>query len=91
MVTCLFSTPGPARLLPCLRPPTTHCRPPLPPPCTPPPPFTTSSYLDLRQVHVEEELRFWSPAKCATMQHITALSKALRRKNRHCQVLYDTS
>jgi hypothetical protein len=58
---------------------------------TPPPPFTTSRYLDLRQVHVEEELRFWSPAKCATMQHITALSKALRRKNRHCQVLYDTS
>lgn len=48
-------------------------------------------HLDLRSVHVEEGQKFWSPAKCATMQHLAALAKSLRRRNRHAKVLLDTS
>lgn len=48
-------------------------------------------WLDLRAVHVEEGGRYWSPGKCTTMQHVAALAKALRRKNRHAKILHDTS
>lgn len=57
------------------------------PVASPPPP----RWLDLRAVHVEEGGRYWSPAKCTTMQHVAALAKALRRKNRHAKILHDTS
>lgn len=48
-------------------------------------------WLDMRAVHVEDAAKYWSPAKCASMQHISALGKALRRRNRHIKVLFDTS
>ncbi|KAL4425880.1 hypothetical protein ABPG75_009896 [Micractinium tetrahymenae] len=53
--------------------------------------FSRLRWLDLRAVHVEEGGRYWSPAKCTTMQHVAALAKALRRRNRHAKVLHDTS
>ncbi|KAL4445740.1 hypothetical protein ABPG77_008939 [Micractinium sp. CCAP 211/92] len=53
--------------------------------------FSRLRWLDLRAVHVEEGGRYWSPGKCTTMQHVAALAKALRRKNRHAKILHDTS
>lgn len=53
--------------------------------------FAHLRWLDLRAVHVEADSKFWSPSKCASMQNITALAKALRRRNRHCKVLFDTT
>ena len=60
-------------------------------PLTPLLTFSRLRWLDMRSVHVEEDAKYWSPAKCATMQHLSALAKALRRKNRHIRVLHDTS
>lgn len=54
--------------------------------------FTRLKYLDLRAVHMEEaSAKFWSPAKCSTMQHVATAARSLRRRNRHVRVLYDTS
>ena len=53
--------------------------------------FSQLRWLDMRSVHMEDETKYWSPAKCATMQHVSALAKSLRRKNRHIRVLHDTS
>ncbi|KAI7842300.1 hypothetical protein COHA_003941 [Chlorella ohadii] len=53
--------------------------------------FKRLRWLDLRAVHVEADSTYWSPDKCTTMQHIAALAKALRRRNRHVKVMYDTS
>lgn len=62
-----------------------------PQPLTPLLAFSRLRWLDLRAVHVEEGSKYWSPAKCATMQHVAGLAKSLRRKNRHARVLHDTS
>jgi hypothetical protein len=56
-----------------------------------PPPPLPLRHLDLRAIHVEEGTKFWSEAKCVTMQHVAALARALRRRNRHCRLLHDTS
>ena len=44
--------------------------------------------VDLRGTHVEESL-CWSHKKCVTMQHASALMKALRRRQTHAHVLLD--
>jgi hypothetical protein len=62
-----------------------------PQPLTPLTALTNLRHLDLRAIHVEEGTKFWSEAKCVTMQHVAALARALRRRNRHCRLLHDTS
>ncbi len=52
--------------------------------------FPPCRYLDLRGIHSEAS-KFWSEAKCCTMQHVAALDRLLRRRKRHCRLIYDTS
>jgi hypothetical protein len=46
--------------------------------------------LDMRGVHAEAGLGYWSAAKCATMNHVAALARAAKRKAGGPRVLFDT-
>lgn len=35
--------------------------------------------VDMRGIHTETELNYWSEAKCVSMRHLSAFSKSLKR------------
>ena len=45
--------------------------------------------VDLRGIHAEVHLTYWSEAKCASMRHVSNFSKALKRRPRPGKVLID--
>mmetsp|Transcript_25479 Transcript_25479/g.71256 ORF Transcript_25479/g.71256 Transcript_25479/m.71256 type:complete len:465 (+) Transcript_25479:431-1825(+) len=45
--------------------------------------------VDMRGVHVETDISYWSEAKCTSMRHVVALSKHLRRRPFPTHVLMD--
>ena len=45
--------------------------------------------VDLRGIHSETQLTYWSEAKCASMRYVSALSKNLKRRIRPGKVLMD--
>lgn len=45
--------------------------------------------VDLRGLHDESSLGYWSEAKCATMRNVSALTKALKRRPHPTRVLVD--
>ncbi len=45
--------------------------------------------VDLRGVHETSNIGFWPEAKCVTMSHITALTKALKRRAYPTKVLVE--
>ena len=47
------------------------------------------SLVDVRGIHAETNLTYWSEAKCASMRHITTFSKVLKRKLHPGKVLMD--
>lgn len=49
----------------------------------------TLTAVDLRGVHADAGLGYWSDAKCATMRHVSAFAKAARRRARPAKVLFD--
>ena len=45
-------------------------------------------FVDMRGVHAEQS-PYWGAAKCETMRHLAALSKALRRRRPGARVVMD--
>ena len=45
--------------------------------------------VDLRGIHEEGGIGYWSEAKCASMRHVSALTKALKRRPYATRVLVD--
>ena len=45
-------------------------------------------FVDMRGVH-DEQSPYWGAAKCETMRHLAALSKALRRRRSGARVAMD--
>ena len=45
--------------------------------------------VDLRGIHEENSIGYWSEAKCASMRHASALTKALKRRPYPTRVLVD--
>ena len=47
--------------------------------------------VDFRGIHDEPNMGYWSEAKCATMRHVAALAKALKRRRYGTKVHVDVS
>ena len=47
--------------------------------------------VDFRGIHDEPSMGYWSEAKCATMRHVSALAKALKRRRHGTKVHVDVS
>ena len=45
--------------------------------------------VDLRGIHAEVGLSYWSEKKCASMRHLTTFAKALKRRNRPGKIFMD--
>jgi hypothetical protein len=45
--------------------------------------------VDLRSIHDDRNIGYWSDAKCASMRHLSALTKALKRRPYPTRVLMD--
>lgn len=52
--------------------------------------LTKLSLVDLRMIHTECDLTYWSEAKCATMSNISLWQKAIKRRSPGMKVLLDT-
>ena len=47
--------------------------------------------VDLRGIHDEPNMGYWSEEKCTTMRHITTLMKALKRRRFSTKVHFDVN
>lgn len=45
--------------------------------------------VDLRSIHVEANLTYWSDSKCASMRHVCTFAKNLKRRSCNGRVLMD--
>lgn len=46
--------------------------------------------VDMRMIHIEAALSYWSQEKCTTMSNITMWQKAIKRRGGYLKVLLDT-